>query len=62
MTDNDVYLDEVVIIYGNGERDVKRIRQEISANGRTGFLELKGDRYIEQIELSNFCLCVDAKP
>ncbi len=51
VMENDIFLEEVVVVYGNGERDVKRVRQEVPANGRTGVIELKGDRFIDRIEL-----------
>jgi hypothetical protein len=49
--DNDIYLREITITYENGERDRKIIETEIRAGSQTRALDLKGDRFIRDIEL-----------
>jgi hypothetical protein len=51
VTENDIFLEKIAIVYGNGEADVKTIRQEVPANGRTGVIDLRSDRFIDRIEL-----------
>jgi hypothetical protein len=51
VLDNDIFLREVTVVYANGERDRKVVETEIRANSQTRPIELKGDRFIRQIEL-----------
>jgi hypothetical protein len=51
VRDDDVYLREVTLIYGNGQRDTRQINTEIKANSRTRPLDIPGDRFIRQIEM-----------
>jgi len=51
VLDNDIFLREITITYANGERDRKIIETEIRANSQTRGIDLKGDRFIRDIEL-----------
>jgi hypothetical protein len=49
--DNDIYLRELTIVYADGERDRKVIDTEFRAETQTRPIDLRGDRFIRQIEL-----------
>ncbi len=51
VLDNDIFLREITVTYANGERDRKIIETEIRANSQTRGIDLKGDRFIRDIEL-----------
>jgi hypothetical protein len=51
ISDNDIFLRELTIVYGNGERDRKIIETAIPAGSQTRPIELRGDRFIREIEL-----------
>jgi hypothetical protein len=51
VLDNDIFLREVTVTYANGERDRKIIETGIPANSQTRGIDLKGDRFIRDIEL-----------
>jgi len=51
VLDNDVFLREFTIVYDNGERDRVPVGQEVRANTLTPSILLRGDRFIERIEL-----------
>ncbi len=46
---NAVQIKELRVIYTRGEPDVLALDAEVAANGRTGWLDLKGDRFIREI-------------
>lgn len=49
---NDIYLREVTVVFGNGERQVVPVNVELKEGFRTAPLPLdRGDRFIETIEL-----------
>jgi len=68
---NKVYMDDLKVIYANGEPDDILVRSEIRAGGQTRPLDLRGERRaIKQIEMKyrsqpNFkgeaTVCVDAQ-
>jgi hypothetical protein len=68
---NKVYMDDLKVIYANGEPDDIPVRSEIRAGGQTRPLDLRGERRaIKQIEMKyrsqpNFkgeaTVCVDAQ-
>jgi hypothetical protein len=68
---NKVYMDDLKVIYANGEPDDVPVRSEIRAGGQTRPLDLKGERRaIKEIEMKyrsqpNFkgqaTVCVDAQ-
>jgi len=51
VLDNDIFLREITVTYANGERDRKIIETAIPANSQTRGIDLKGDRFIRDIEL-----------
>lgn len=51
VSDNDIFLRELTIVYGNGERDRKVIETSIPAGSQTRPIDLRGDRFIREIEL-----------
>jgi hypothetical protein len=51
VQDNDIFLREITVTYANGERDRKIIETAIPANSQTRPIDLKGDRFIRDIEL-----------
>lgn len=52
VLDNDIFLNELKVIYSNGEPDTLAVNSEIKQNQRTNWLTLKGDRFIKEIQLS----------
>lgn len=51
VLDNDLYLNEMRVIYSDGEPDVLAVAANIPANSRTKWFNLKGDRFIKEIRL-----------
>ena len=51
ILDNDIYLISAKVIYSNGEPDEVAYNAEIKQNTRTRWITLKGDRFIDRIEL-----------
>lgn len=51
VSDNDIFLRELTVVYGNGERDRKVIETAIPAGSQTRPIDLRGDRFIREIEL-----------
>ena len=51
VLDNDIFLTELKVIYSNGEPDTLAVNAEIKQNQRTNWLNLKGDRFIKEIQL-----------
>jgi hypothetical protein len=52
VLENDIFLNEVKVIYSNGEPDTLAVNSEIKKNTRTNWLTLKGDRFIKEIQLN----------
>jgi hypothetical protein len=52
VLDNDIFLNELKVVYTNGESDALAVNAEIKQNSRTNYLSLKGDRFIKEIQLS----------
>lgn len=52
VLDNDIHLNEVKVIYASGEPDVLAVNSDIKANNKTNWLDLKGDRFIKEIQLN----------
>jgi len=71
VSGNKVYMDDLKVIYANGEPDDIPVRSEIRAGGQTRPLDLRGERRaIKEIEMKyrsqpNFkgqaTVCVDAQ-
>jgi hypothetical protein len=51
VLDNDVFINEMRVIYANGEPDVLAVGANVPANTRTKWFTLKGDRFIKEIQL-----------
>lgn len=51
VLDNDVFINEMRVIYSNGEPDVLAVAANVPANTRTKWFTLKGDRFIKEIQL-----------
>jgi hypothetical protein len=51
VLDSDIFLNELRIVYANGEPDILAVGTNIAANTRTKWFELKGDRFIREIQL-----------
>ena len=52
VLDNDIHLNEVKVIYSNGEPDTLGINADLKQNSKTNWLDLKGDRFIKEIQLN----------
>jgi hypothetical protein len=51
VLDNDIFINELRVIYNNGEPDVLTVGANVPANTRTKWFALKGDRFIKEIQL-----------
>lgn len=52
VLDNDIHLNEVKVVYSNGDPDVLGVNADLPKNSKTNWLDLKGDRFIKEIQLS----------
>jgi hypothetical protein len=52
VLENDIHINEIKVIYSNGEPDVLGVNANIPLNSKTNWLELKGDRFIKEIQLN----------
>jgi hypothetical protein len=52
VLENDVYLNDVTVVYANGEKDTLAVNAEIKKDSRTRWFNLKGDRFIKEIQLT----------
>ncbi len=52
VLDNDIFLNELKVIYANGESDALAVNAEIKQNKMTNYFNLKGDRFIKEVQLS----------
>jgi Protein of unknown function (DUF2541) len=51
VLDNDIYLNEMKVVYGNGESETLAVAADVKQNTRTKWFNLKGDRFIKEIQL-----------
>lgn len=51
VLDNDIFIEEMRVVYSNGEPDVLAVAANVPANSRTKWFTLKGDRFIKEIQL-----------
>lgn len=51
VLDNDIFINEIRVVYANGEADTLAVNAEIPRNSRTNWIDLKGDRFIREIQL-----------
>ncbi len=52
VLDNDIFINDLKVVYSNGDPDSLAVNQEIKKNSRTNWLNLKGDRFIKEIQMS----------
>ncbi len=52
VLDNDIFLNDLKVIYANGESETLAVNAEIKQNTRTNYFNLKGDRFIKEVQLS----------
>jgi hypothetical protein len=51
VLDNDIHITEMKVVYNNGESDTLAINADIPKNSRTSWIDLRGDRFIKEIQL-----------
>ena len=51
VLENDIHINELKIVYGNDETDTLTINADIPKNSRTNWIDLKGDRFIKEIQM-----------
>jgi len=51
VLDNDIFINELKIIYTNGETDTLAVNANVPKNSRTNWIDLKGNRFIKEIQL-----------
>ena len=51
VLDNDIFINEMRVVYADGEPDVLAVSANVPANSRTKKFELKGDRFIKEVQL-----------
>ncbi len=51
VLDNDIHISEIKVIYANGETDALAVNADIPKNSRTNWIDLKGDRFIKEIQM-----------
>jgi hypothetical protein len=51
VLENDIFVQEMRVIYSDGEPDVLAVAANVPANSRTKWFTLKGDRFIKEIQL-----------
>lgn len=52
VLDNDIHINELRVVYANGEVDALAVDADIPKNSRTNWIDLKGDRFIKEIQMS----------
>lgn len=51
VLDNDIHINEMKVVYANGESDTLAVNADIPKNSRTNWIDLRGDRFIKEIQL-----------
>lgn len=51
VLDNDIHITELKVVYANGETDTLAVNANIPKNSRTNWIDLKGDRFIKEIQM-----------
>jgi len=51
VLDNDIHINEIKVVYANGETDALAVNADIPKNSRTNWIDLKGDRFIKEIQM-----------
>ena len=52
VRDNDIFINELRVIYSNGEPDTLAVGADVKQNSFTKWLNLKGDRFIKEIQMT----------
>ncbi len=52
VLDNDIHINDIKVIYSNGEPDTLAVNTDLKQNTKTNWLELKGDRFIKEVQLN----------
>jgi hypothetical protein len=51
VLDNDIFINELKVIYANGETDTLAVNANVPKNSRTNWIDLHGDRFIKEIQM-----------
>lgn len=51
VLDHDIFINDMTVVYMNGERETLAVGAEVKANTRSRHFKLKGDQFIREIEL-----------
>ena len=51
VLDNDIFINELKVVYANGETDTLAVNANVPKNSRTNWIDLKGDRFIKEIQM-----------
>jgi hypothetical protein len=51
VLENDIFINDLKVVYANGETDALVVNAEIPKNSRTNWIDLKGDRFIKEIQM-----------
>jgi CBS domain-containing protein len=51
VLDNDIHINEMKVVYNNGESDTLAVNADIPKNSRTNWIDLRGDRLNKLIQL-----------
>ncbi|MBR2535290.1 MAG: DUF2541 family protein [Hyphomicrobium sp.] len=51
VLDNDIHINEIKVVYANGETDALAVNADIPKNSRTNWIDLKGNRFIKEIQM-----------
>lgn len=51
VLDNDIFITEMRVVYTDGQPEVLAVSANVPANSRTKWFNLKGDRFIKEIQL-----------
>lgn len=52
VLENDVFINDLTVVYMNGDKDTLAVNAEIKQNTRTRWFQLKGDRFIKEIQMT----------
>lgn len=52
VLDNELFINELRVIYTDGEPDVLAVSASVPANSRTKWFNLKGDRFIKELQMT----------
>jgi CBS domain-containing protein len=51
VLENDIHINELKVVYANGESDTLAVNADIPKNSRTNWIDLRGDRFIKEIQM-----------